>query len=250
MHTRQIASLSAAAAVVALHLIAPALALAQAGRVGDTQIAMAYPIGRWPDVKYDSNNQVYLATRGYAGSVLGAFLRPDGTPFTGAFVITQATNVTTSRVCFAAEANIFLVTWEQEPNNIKGRLLRFAGGGPLFLSDIFVINETGFKSTEAAPSCAYSPDTDRFLVTWAVFGASQDIGGQLVSLEGTLIGAPIPIATSPHGSRCRRWPTTRNSRSFSSSTRRRLRDRSRPAPASPRRAEMCWRSRPFTQTWG
>ena len=34
-------------------------------------------------------------------------------------------------------------------------------------------------------------------MTWAVFGASQDIGGQLVSLEGTLIGAPIPIATSP-----------------------------------------------------
>ena len=197
MHKRQIVCLSAAAAVLALHLIAPALALAQAGRVGDTQIAMTYPIGRWPDVEYDSNNQVYLATRGYAGSVLGAFLRPDGTPFTGAFVITQATNVTTSRVCFAAEANMFLVTWMQEPNNIKGRLLRFAAGTPLFLSDIFVINEAGFKSTEAAPSCAYSPDTDRFLVTWAVFGASQDIGGQLVSLEGTLIGAPIPIAASP-----------------------------------------------------
>ena len=197
MHKRQIACFSAAAAVLALHLIAPALALAQAGRVGDTQIAMTYPLGRWPDVEYDSNNQVYLATRGYNGSVLGAFLRPDGTPFTGAFAITQATNVTTSRVCFAAEANIFLVTWEQEPNFIKGRLLRFAAGGPLFLSDIFVINTIGFKSTEAAPSCAYSPDTDRFLVTWAVFGASQDIGGQLVSLEGTLIGGPIPIATSP-----------------------------------------------------
>jgi len=197
MHKRQLACLSAAAAVLALHLFAPALALAQAGRVGDTQIAMTYPLGRWPDVEYDSNNRVYLATRGYNGSVLGAFLRPDGTPFTGAFTITQATNVTTSRVCFAAEANMFLVTWEQEPNNIKGRLLRFAAGGPLFLSDIFLINETGFKSTEAAPSCAYSPDTDRFLVTWAVFGAAQDVGGQLVSLEGTLIGAPIPIATSP-----------------------------------------------------
>ena len=52
MHKRQIACLSAAAAVVALHLIVPALALAQAGRVGDTQIAMTYPIGRWPDVEY------------------------------------------------------------------------------------------------------------------------------------------------------------------------------------------------------
>ena len=143
MHKRQIACLSAAAAVLALHLIAPALAVAQAGRVGDTQIAMTYPIGRWPDVEYDSNNQVYLATRGYNGSVLGAFLRPDGTPFTGAFVITQATNVTTSRVCFAQEANMFLVTWMQEPNFIKGRLLRFAAGTPLFLSDIFLINESG-----------------------------------------------------------------------------------------------------------
>jgi hypothetical protein len=196
MHKRQIALYVGAAAVLALHLFIPARALAQTGRVGDTQIAMTYPLGRWPDVEYDSNNQVYLATRGYNGSVLGAFLRPDGTPFTGAFVITQATNVTTSRVCFAAEANIFLVTWEQEPNFIKGRLLRFAAGFPQFLSDIFVINDRGFKSTEAAPSCAYSPDADRFLVTWAVFGASQDIGGQFVSLGGNLIGAEIPIANS------------------------------------------------------
>jgi hypothetical protein len=196
MHKRHFACLAGAAVVLALQLLTPAPAIAQAGRVGDTQIAMTYPLGRWPDVEYDANNQVYLATRGYQGTVLGAFLRPDGTPFTGAFIITQATNVTTSRVCFAAEANMFLVTWEQEPNNIKGRLLRFAGGTPQFLSDIFLINESGPKSTEAAPSCAYSPETDRFLVTWAVFGASQDVHGQMVSLEGTLIGADIPIATT------------------------------------------------------
>lgn len=195
MHKRHFVWFSGA--VLALQLLTPALAAAQAARVGDTQIAMTYPLGRWPDVEYDSNNQVYLATRGYNGSVLGAFLRPDGTPFTSAFVITQATNVTTSRVCFAQEANLFLVTWMQEPNFIKGRLLRFAAGTPLFLSDIFEINTVGHKFTEAAPSCAYSSDADRFLVTWAMFGASQDVRGQFVSLQGTLIGSEIPIAASP-----------------------------------------------------
>src|SRR6185312_13948436 len=97
---------------------------------------------------------------------------------------------------FAQEANVFLVTWEQEPNFIKGRLLRFAAGFPQFLSDIFLINDRNWKFTEAAPSCAYSPEADRFLVTWASFGASQDVGGQFVSVDGNLIGAEIPIATT------------------------------------------------------
>jgi hypothetical protein len=195
MHKRQFALF--AGSILALQLLTPGFAVAQVGRVGDTQIAMTYPLGRWPDVEYDSNNQVYLATRGYNGSVLGAFLRPDGTPFTAAFDITRATNVTTSRVCFAQEANVFLVTWQQEPSFIKGRLLRFAAGFPQFLSDIFEINTVGPKFTEAAPSCAYSSDADRFLVTWAMFGASQDVRGQFVSLDGTLIGSEIPIAVSP-----------------------------------------------------
>lgn len=196
MNTRKVRLLVGVALVTTLQLLLPAGAAAQAGRVGDTQIAMAYSLGRWPDVEYDGNNQVYLAVRGYQGSVLGAFVRPEGTPFTGPFVVSAATNVTTARVCYAGDANVFLVTWLQEPNLVRGRLLRFAGGGPLFLTDEFLINATGGKYTEAAPSCAYSPDADRFLVTWSVVGSWLDVRGQFVSLAGTLILGEIPIATS------------------------------------------------------
>jgi hypothetical protein len=197
MHTRRLAFLAGAAGVLALNLASPAAALAQAARVGDTQLVMPYTLGRWPDVEYDTTNQVYLAVRGYAGNVLGAFLRPESTPFTDPFIITQASNVTTARVCYAGDNNMFLVTWIQEPSFVKGRLLRFTPGGvPSFLTDIFEISTAGPKFTEAAPACAYSPEEDRFLVTWAGFTPGMDVRGQLVSLAGTLIGAEIPVADS------------------------------------------------------
>lgn len=197
MNTRKVRLLAGVALVTTLQCLLPAGAAAQAGRVGDTQQVMSYSIGRWPDVEFDENNRVYLAVRGYAGTVLGGFVGPEGTPFPGPFVITAAANVTTARVCYAGDANVFLVTWLQEPNIVWGRLLRFSAGGfPAFLTDEFLISTIGGKSTEAAPSCAYSPDADRFLVTWSVVGSWLDIRGQFVSPAGTLLLGEIPIAIS------------------------------------------------------
>ena len=176
--------------------LSPTPAFAEASRLGETNVLMTYPLGRWPDAEFDPNHNVYLAVKGYAGSVQGTFVSVDGVPATGTFTIRAAGNLTTARVCYASDADKFLVTWLEEPSAIVGQFVRYTASGPQLLGGAFLINADGGKYTDGGSPCEYSPASKRFLVAWTVFGQSQDVRGSLLDVNGTVVAGNMAISAT------------------------------------------------------
>jgi|GEM_PF-5396299 hypothetical protein len=92
-------------------------------------------------------------------------------------------------------SNQFLVTWDNEDGNIHGRRIDPATGA--LLGAPIIVTTGGAKDR----SCiAYDSVNARWLVQFnngGNAGFSYDQYGQLVNVDGTLFGSPLPLAHSP-----------------------------------------------------
>ncbi|MGE3843885.1 MAG: hypothetical protein AB7I50_20115 [Vicinamibacterales bacterium] len=179
-------------------------ARAEVTRVGDSMFVSAgNTTTRYPDVDFDTTNNVFLVVNGQF-RITGQFMDRNGARIGNSFTAVPSVATIASRVAYAPGADVFLVTFvdESNPKNhiIGGRLIRFGTGGvPQFLSGEFVINQNGIpKHLESAPSVAWSPESNEFLVTWAEYaqGGGPDVKAQRVGANGELKGGPINISTT------------------------------------------------------
>ncbi len=160
---------------------------------------------RWPDVAYESVNNVYLAVTGPA-SIRGRFIRPDGTYATDAFQINSSSAYAqTPRVICSPSAGSCLVVWSDNRSggsypDLYGRIVTVAGGAPVFVSADFIISLPGAGSwwENGRPGMAYSTVSHQYLVTWRQLNDAE-IHGRLVSDTGTLIGNDIRVTTDTWG---------------------------------------------------
>jgi hypothetical protein len=155
---------------------------------------------RFSAVTYDAANNVYVVAWGL-GNVGIRFVSAAGAP------IGVPTNINTTTagppgIACAADQNMCLVAWIQEPTSIIGRLIRYNAGAVQNLTSTFVINSNGkSKLTSAAPDVAYSPVANEFLVAWTEFDGTvggPDVHGQRISPAAAKVGAEMTIAATTY----------------------------------------------------
>lgn len=108
---------------------------------------------------------------------------------------------TNPTVAWSSVSNVYLIAWEDREvrstgaENISAQLI--ASDGSLIGDTIFVRDQ---EFAEESPRVAYDPIEDEFLVVWDErIGFAEgnntltDTIGQLISVDGTLVGDPIPI---------------------------------------------------------
>jgi len=90
----------------------------------------------------------------------------------------------------------YLVVWYDDRNGTTTDLFgKFvAADGSALSSDINLTNSTSI--TQKRAHVAYNPALNQFLIAWEQGGSGSGIQAQLVNGDGTLAGAPIPIAVS------------------------------------------------------
>ncbi len=193
---------AAAGVLATASLTLASTALGQPARVGAT----FYPkpvdgtTRRFSAVAYDAANDVYVVAWGL-GSVGVRYVSAAGVPIG----VPTNVNLTTSGppgVACAADQNMCLVAWIQEPASIIGRLIRYNAGSVQALTSTFVINSNGkSKLTSAAPDVAYSPVAGEFLVAWTEFDGTAggpDVHGQRISPNAAKVGAEMIIASTTY----------------------------------------------------
>jgi hypothetical protein len=174
------------------------LAAGQPVRMGSTFDAKPVDGGtrRFPAAAYDSGNDVYVVTWGL-GNVGVRFVTADGVALGSPTNLNTVTSGPPAIAC-AANVNMCLVAWIQEPTSIIGRLIRYNAGSVQMLTAPFAINANGkSKLTSAAPDVAYSPVASEFLVAWTEFDGTlggPDVRAQRVSPNGTNVGAEFVVA--------------------------------------------------------
>ena len=189
-----------AGALATASLTLTSTALGQPARVGAT----FYPkpvdgtTRRFSAVAYDAANDVYVVAWGL-GSVGVRYVSASGVPIG----VPSNVNLTTSGppgIACAADQNMCLVVWIQEPASIIGRLIRYNAGSVQALTSTFVINSNGkSKLTDSAPDVAYSPVANEFLVAWAEYNTGgPDIHGQRISPNAAKAGAEMIISSSSY----------------------------------------------------
>jgi hypothetical protein len=183
-------------------------ALAQT-RAGGTFLVQPYDgaTRMHPSVAYDSTNNAYLVTWGYAtvtartAPPIGArFVSADGAPL-GSSVAVNTTGVSpqVDAPRAACGPGACLVAWIEEPAGVMGRLLRYNNGNIEFLGDQFVINQNGaLKLPQAYPAVAYSPVANEFLVSWSEIASTPDVKAQRVTGGGVLDGPEIAIGATSY----------------------------------------------------
>jgi len=170
---------------------------------GDFTISTASRNQDVPSVAYDPIAQRFLVAwadyrSGTDYDIYGQIVSPDGTLLGENFTIsTLANDQDWPSVANDSVSQRFLVTWEDyrsgtEPD-IYGQIVSSDG---TLLGENFTISTAARDQYE--PSLAYDPLSQRFLVTWEDFRSGRDffIYGQLVSPDGTLIGANFTISTA------------------------------------------------------
>lgn len=201
----------AALFALACCLALPLPSSAQASREGPTFGASgAWPgfAVRRPDVAYDPVNDVYLVVSG--PMTHGRFLTADGVPLGGDFYVSASGAYNqTPRVAYSSGLGGFLVTWldlRSNPNfaQVWGRLVKFgAGGAPVFPAGDFLIGApVPGVDGERGAAVAYSTLSQRFLVVFHQYGGggvpANDIRGQLVADNGSLVGGVINVTFDNH----------------------------------------------------
>jgi hypothetical protein len=159
------------------------------------------------DIAYDSVNNRYLIvfTNVYFDvaendqfDIYAQLLNCNGTPYSSPFAICAAAyDQYHPRVAFDPGNKRYLVVWYDQRNtflsttagDIYGRLVN-ADDGSLYGNEI-VISNAG--NEQLYPDVAYSPDSQKYLVTWMDRrdfdnGAPGDVYGQIVDHNGTLYG--------------------------------------------------------------
>ncbi|MFI5078614.1 MAG: hypothetical protein ACHQRO_14800, partial [Vicinamibacteria bacterium] len=197
-----------AALVVLIQLIAPTGAAAQASREGPSFAASGgWGTVRLPDVAYDAAHGVYMAVSG--NNTVGRFVGMNGDPVGGQFsVSTSPTHNQSARVAYSPDLEGFLVVWYDtrvNPNQYQvwGRIVRFDGAGPQFLTgDFFIGAPTGGANGELGIDVSYAFTSKRFLVAYNQIGPpTADIVAQLVDTLGNLVGGPQPLSLDDHWQR-------------------------------------------------
>jgi hypothetical protein len=179
------------AAVALLTPVAESLAATPGSKV---QIPVTTSPKRWPDVGYDSQNDVYLAVIGN-GPIQGRFLSADGTLLagplgTGTFNISTTAGFHQSpRV--ACGDGVCAVFWGQEgtPTVPMVRVISYTSG---FVSAPTPIATTNGLLTEVGHGITYASGDDEFFAAWAYNGVVRysriSMAGQL--LQNTTLTAP------------------------------------------------------------
>ncbi len=116
---------------------------------------------------------------------------------------------TNPAVSWSSQSNVYLMAWEdREPRNtgtenLSAQVLSNTGEP---VGDTIFIRDQDFA--EESPRIAYNPDDDQFLVVWderigyapdSAVASRTDTIGQIVGVDGSTIGDPIPIeADTPY----------------------------------------------------
>lgn len=170
-----------------------------------------------PAVAYSEANDLFMVIwvdcRDNAGScsqriqvgtmIFGQLIDANGTLVNGSFPITSVmANHTEPVVAYNNVDGQFLVVWEDGRNlaasgtDIFGQRVR---GNGMFLGNNFPISAA--MADQNRPTVAHSPTDNQFLVIWSdarnKSTTKNDIFGQAVSGDGTLVGANLPISVAP-----------------------------------------------------
>ncbi len=188
--------------VLSALVLSASLASAQAARVGPTFLVNQYANGsgtqaKETDVAYDSIHSVYLEVWGF-GLVYGRFVTGDGTVLgTGPFTIAGAAGYAACpRVAFSAEANAFMVIWQDNRLNaniphIFGRLLAFQPSGePAFQGADFQVS-ADVTHPRANPAIEYSTGSHVFLAVYQ----RGDLYGRRFDVTGAALGPEFKLTT-------------------------------------------------------
>ncbi len=183
-------------------VLSASLASAQASRVGPTFLVNQYANGsgtqaKETDVAYDSIHSVYLEVWGF-GLVYGRFVTGDGTVLgTGPFTIAGGAGYAACpRVAFSAEANAFMVIWQDNRLNaniphIFGRLLAFQPSGePAFQGADFQVS-ADVTHPRANPAIEYSTGSHVFLAVYQ----RGDLYGRRFDVTGAALGPEFKLTT-------------------------------------------------------
>jgi len=138
---------------------------------------------------------VYWGNSGGAIDIFGQRVSGSGALLGGNFNISNDAIFSGYPAVAWGASNQFLVTWDNDDGNIHGRRIDPATGA--LLGTPIIVTTGGAKDR----SCiAYDSVNARWLVQFnnaANAGFSYDQYGQLVNLDGTLSGGPLPLAHTP-----------------------------------------------------
>jgi hypothetical protein len=206
MCLRKRLSFVSAAVIVALCLASPRTALA-GGPVGTPFVIGDQPVDAvYPAVAHSSIFDDYLVVwhRDHPGNdddVYGQLVNPDGSLSGGRWAIAAGLGPAQRRhpdVTFNPNWNEYLVVWEQhDPNSgatsIRGRRVQ-STGEPVGAE--ILISGPGPRSV-SRPQVAHAFTSGTYLVVWENHtqgSVSNDVVGQVVGNDGSLMGANMTIA--------------------------------------------------------
>jgi uncharacterized repeat protein (TIGR01451 family) len=142
---------------------------------------------------------VWDALSATGADVFGRLVNADGALGASFFALTTANEIQAfPAVALNSVTNQYLVVWSDNRNigvtsgDIFGQLVNPDG---TLVGENFGISPFGFN--EGAPSVAYAPAADRFLVVWA--GQPSGVGvfvfGQFIAEDASPLGAPFQLST-------------------------------------------------------
>jgi hypothetical protein len=193
-------SIASAAVLLSLTVFAPAAAMAQATRLGETFLVSNGAV-RGSAVAYDPKNDVYLVVSGN-GVIAGRFVRADGAPLGAPFQVQETVFYGQfPMVAYSPDANSgnggFLVTWHESDGplapSVHTRMVSYASGflGP----DRKITGNDSYWELMGSP-VAYSTASREFLVIWRAYFAT-DIYGMRVGNDGAPLAGAFAVATTP-----------------------------------------------------
>ena len=148
---------------------------------------------RGVDSAYDPNSRTYMVVGG-AGTLLGICINEQGVPVSGPILINNDNYGAFPRVRYGAGG--FLVVWPEEvgnPSQLHSRIVHCSGAtGPEQL-----ISADATAWLESGAAIAYSPTSQRFLVTWKSFPLAHSparVKATLVNLNGTQFGPVVDLS--------------------------------------------------------
>lgn len=166
--------------------------------INSFEICPKFLIQTYPAITFDGQNYIVVwSDNNFGGSsyyVAAARVTPDGVVLDTGACISNGTGSSEYRAKIAYDGNRCLVVWPKSSGPICGRFLnsQCQPEGSVF---------TIASAPSGGPNIAFD-GTDYLVVYFVGTYPTLELYGQLVSMQGALVGSPIPIAL---GNECHRW---------------------------------------------